>query len=105
MIMHGAGDPGTRRALREESVAMRNVIRCVLWLLARLLVPLRYRIRVHGREKISGLKGPVLLVPNHPGYIDPVLILTTFYGTFRPRPVLYEENFRSLLLRPLVKLL
>ena len=84
---------------------MRSAIRRGLWLLARLVVPLRYRIRVHGWERVRGLKGPVLLLPNHPGYIDPVLILTYFYGVFRPRPVLYEENFRSPVLRPLVKLL
>lgn len=84
---------------------MRRAIRRGLWLLARLVVPLRYRIRVHGWERVRGLKGPVLLLPNHPGYIDPVLVLTYFYGVFRPRPVLYEENFRSPVLRPLVKLL
>jgi long-chain-fatty-acid--[acyl-carrier-protein] ligase len=84
---------------------MRSTIRRALWLLARLAVPLRYRARVHGWERVRGLKGPVLLLPNHPGYIDPVLILTYFYGAFRPRPVLYEDNFRSPLLRPLVKLL
>ena len=84
---------------------MRRAIRRGLWLLARLVVPLRYRIRVHGWERVRGLKDPVLLLPNHPGYIDPVLILTYLYGVFRPRPVLYEENFRSPVLRPLVKLL
>ena len=56
-------------------------------------------------SELRGLRAPVLLLPNHPGYIDPVLILTHFYGSFRPRPVIYEDNFRSLLLRPLVKLL
>lgn len=84
---------------------MRNAICYALWLLARLVVPLRYRIRVDGWERVRGPQGPVLLLPNHPGYIDPVLILTSFYGAFRPRPLLYEENFRSPVLRPLVKLL
>jgi long-chain-fatty-acid--[acyl-carrier-protein] ligase len=84
---------------------MRHVIRWALWLIAQLVVPLRYRIRVHGWERVRGLNGPVLLLPNHPGYIDPVLVLTSLYGAFRPRPVLYEENFRSRVLHPLVKLL
>ena len=84
---------------------MRGAIRWALWLLAHLVVPLRYRIRFHGWERVRGLKGPVLLLPNHPGYIDPILILTYFYGAFRPRPVLFEDNFRSPVLRPLVTLL
>lgn len=84
---------------------MCNVIRLALWLLAQLVVPLRYSIRIHGWEQVRGLKGPVLLLPNHSGWIDPVLILTSFYRTFRPRPLLYEENFRNPILRPLVKLL
>jgi long-chain-fatty-acid--[acyl-carrier-protein] ligase len=84
---------------------MRNVIRCALWLFMRFVVPLRYRIRVHGWKKISGLKGPVLLLPNHPGYLDPLLILATVYGNFRPRPVLYEGFFPRPLRTLLVKLL
>ncbi len=84
---------------------MRGAIRWALWLLAHLVVPLRYRVRFHGWDRVHGLKGPVLLLPNHPGYIDPILFLTYFYGTFRPRPVLFEDNFRTPVLRPLVTLL
>ncbi|WP_422926282.1 AMP-binding protein [Singulisphaera sp. PoT] len=46
----------------------------------------------------------MLILPNHSGYIDPILILAYFYEKFRPRPLLYEENFRNPLLRPLVGL-
>jgi long-chain-fatty-acid--[acyl-carrier-protein] ligase len=84
---------------------MLGAIRRALWLLAHLIVPLRYCIRVHGWERLRDLGRPVLLLPNHPGYIDPLIILTYLYYPFRPRPVLYEDNFRSPLLRPLVKLL
>ncbi len=84
---------------------MRNVICCAFWLFARLVVPLRYRICVHGWENIRGLKNPVLLLPNHPGYLDPLLILATVYDTFRPRPVLYEGFFPRPVLTLLVKLL
>lgn len=78
------------------------MLRIGLWLLARLIVPLRYRIRVHGWEHLGRLKSPVLLLPNHPGYIDPVLILAVFYPTLRPRLMLYEEIFRGPILHPLV---
>lgn len=84
---------------------MGDVFRFVVWLLARLVIPLRYKIRVRGWEQIRHLEGPVLLLPNHPAYIDPVLILTTFYGEFRPRTVLYEANFPGVVRTFLIRLL
>ncbi len=84
---------------------MLDALRRFLWLVAHAIVPLRYRVRIDGWDRVRDLKGPVLLLPNHPGYIDPVLILTYLYYPFRPRPLLYEDNFRSPALRPLVGLL
>ena len=84
---------------------MVDAIRIAFLFLTRLIVPLRYTIRVHGVEQIRGLKGPVLLLPNHPARIDPVLILATFYGTIRPRTVLYDENFPRFIRSLLVKVL
>ncbi len=84
---------------------MQSVFRGALWLLAQIVLPLRYRVRIHGRERAGGLKGPVLLLPNHPGYIDPIIVLTYLFRAFRPRPVLYEENFKSPILQPMVALL
>lgn len=84
---------------------MGNAIRLFICMLTRVVVSLRYRITVQGWDQIRNLKGPVLLVPNHPGMIDPVLILATFYGVFRPRTVLYEGNFPGPIASLLVKLL
>ncbi|MHB1556742.1 MAG: AMP-binding protein [Isosphaeraceae bacterium] len=84
---------------------MLDALRRFLWLVAHAIVPLRYRVRIDGWDRVRDLKGPVLLLPNHPGYIDPVLILTYLYYPFRPRPLLYEDNFRSPALRPLIRLL
>lgn len=76
-----------------------------MWLLTCLVVSLRYRVRVHGRQQLSGLKGPVLLLPNHPAFIDPALIFAKFYGGLRPRTVLYEGNFPGPIRALLAKLL
>lgn len=84
---------------------MRQVLGLAVWLLARIVVPLRYRIHVRGWDQVRTARAPVLLLPSHPALIDPLLILCTFYGRLRPRPVLYEGNFRSLLLRPFASLL
>jgi long-chain-fatty-acid--[acyl-carrier-protein] ligase len=80
-------------------------MRYAVWLLAKGVLSLRYRVRVHGVEPVRDLKGPTLILPNHPGYIDPVIVLTTLWPWLDPRPVLYEEYFRHPLLYPFAKLL
>ena len=84
---------------------MVQVIRYITWIITRIVIPLRYRIVLKGWPPSVPLKPPVLLLPNHPGLIDPVLILTTFYGTLRPRTVLFEGNFPGLVRVLLVRLL
>ena len=54
------------------------------------MLSLRYRVRVVGLEKLQGFDGPALILPNHPGYIDPSLVLMTLWPTLRPRPMLFE---------------
>lgn len=81
------------------------LVRYLLWLLSRGVLSLRYRVHVHGAAELEGLKGPVLILPNHPAYIDPVLVITALWSVARPRPLLYEGNFRNPLLYPLTKVL
>ncbi len=82
-----------------------RLIRYLVWLVARGVLPLRYRIRVRGLERIRDLPGPVLILPNHPAYIDPVIVLTTVWPHLQPRPLLYENYFLNPLLYPMAKLL
>lgn len=84
---------------------MLDALRRILWLLTHAVVPLRYRVRLGGWNRVRALQGSVLLLPNHPGYIDPVLILTYLYYPFRLRPLLYKDNFRSSAFRLLARLL
>src|SRR4051812_19794480 len=80
---------------------LRNLLAWVI----RALVSLRYRIRLHGAEQLRGLRGPVLVLPNHPSYSDPVTVFVALWPWLRPRPVLYEDYFRNPLLAPFGKLL
>src|SRR5919201_6817087 len=73
-----------------EKATMLQAVRYVVWAVTKVLVCLRYRIRVHGLEELRGLKGPVLILPNHPAYIDPVLVLSGVGPYLRPRPLIYE---------------
>jgi acyl-CoA synthetase (AMP-forming)/AMP-acid ligase II/1-acyl-sn-glycerol-3-phosphate acyltransferase/acyl carrier protein len=81
------------------------VLRYAVWLLARIVLSWRYRLRVQAADPLRDLKGPVLVLPNHPAYIEPVIVLTTLWPWLQPRPVLYEEFFRHPLLNPFAKLL
>jgi long-chain-fatty-acid--[acyl-carrier-protein] ligase len=84
---------------------MLQLLRFLLWLLVRLILPLRYRIRVEGLEELRGLTGPTLVLPNHPAFVDPLLVLSVLWPRLRPRPMVYEEIFRNPLLYPLMKLI
>src|SRR5262245_11890437 len=81
------------------------VLRFLLWLFARLVLPLRYRIRLHGWENLRDLTGGTLILPNHPAYIDPTILLTTLWPKLRPRPMLAERMFLSPWFYPFMKLL
>src|SRR5581483_10193829 len=76
---------------------MLRVCRFLLWLLAKGLLALRYRIRVHGLDQLRGLHRKVLILPNHPALIDPPIILTIFWPFLHPRPMVYGGNFGGFL--------
>jgi long-chain-fatty-acid--[acyl-carrier-protein] ligase len=83
---------------------MLTALRYALWAFARVVLSLRYRIRLHGLEKVKDLQGPLLLLPNHPGLIDPPILLTVLWPSLRPRPMVFEGSFRFILY-PLLKVL
>ncbi|HZU38476.1 MAG TPA: AMP-binding protein, partial [Gemmataceae bacterium] len=80
------------------------LLRYVSLFIARAILWLRYRVRVHGWEQVDGRKGPLLILPNHPAMSDPPNVLAALWGMLRPRPVLYEGIFESPLMRPLMRL-
>lgn len=66
----------------------------------RLVLWLRYRVRVEGAESLETLKGPLLVLPNHPAYVDPALVLSFLPSRERIRPLVYTDTYRHRLLRP-----
>jgi acyl-CoA synthetase (AMP-forming)/AMP-acid ligase II/1-acyl-sn-glycerol-3-phosphate acyltransferase/acyl carrier protein len=81
------------------------VVRYAVWLLTKCLLWLRYRVRVQGLEKLQGETGPILILPNHPGYIDPPLVLTTLWPLLKPRPMVFADMFTNPILHPLITIL
>jgi long-chain-fatty-acid--[acyl-carrier-protein] ligase len=53
--------------------------------IARILISLRYSVKISGIRTVSskGKKG-ILFLPNHPALIDPVITVTKFFPEFRP---------------------
>jgi long-chain-fatty-acid--[acyl-carrier-protein] ligase len=82
-----------------------RALRFVLWVFGRLFLSLRYRVRLHGSQQLRGLEHGTLILPNHPGLIDPVLLLTTFWPRLHPRPLMWEGGSPSLPFRLLMKLI
>jgi long-chain-fatty-acid--[acyl-carrier-protein] ligase len=74
---------------------MRYVGRPLTWL--------RYRVEIEGLEAVRKLRGPVLVLPNHPGHIDPVLVMTQLGAEIPLRPLVVSFMYRPLLLNPLMR--
>ncbi len=70
--------------------------------IGRALVWLRYRVEIDGLEQLRSIRGPLLVLPNHPGYIDPVLVMTQLGGEISLRPLVVSFMYRPIHLRPLM---
>jgi long-chain-fatty-acid--[acyl-carrier-protein] ligase len=83
--------------------SMMRIFHWISWALLRLVLGARYRLHVRGREPLPTLKGPVLVLPNHPGYIDPILLFGVLWPSLRMRPLVAGRTFQgftgSLMLR------
>lgn len=69
----------------------------------RLLLWLRYRVRVRGADEVAsrGTRG-ILFLPNHPALIDPI-ITTTFLRQFKARPLADRDQIDRPLVRRLAR--
>lgn len=68
--------------------------------IGRALLSLRYRVRIDGMDAIlaRGRKG-ILLLPNHPAYVDPVILLTSFYPHLAPHTLADKDNMAKPMVR------
>lgn len=70
--------------------------------IVRYILSLRYTISVEGLEQLKDARG-VLILPNHPAEIDPVILMTLLWDVLRPRPVVLESFFHAPALAPLMR--
>jgi len=79
------------------------MLKFLFWSFVRFLVLLRYRVTVEGAEKLRGFSGPALVLPNHPGYFDSVLVLSYLRNIVPLRPLVGIEGYRRPWLLPIMK--
>ncbi len=76
--------------------------------LGRALLSLRYTVKVVGLEGIKpqdlSKKGGLLILPNHPAHIDPILIFLYLWPKFHMRPLVIEYVYRQSILQTFMKL-
>ncbi len=70
----------------------------------RLLVSIRYDVRVEGLDRLPSPAKGLLILPNHPAEIDPVIVVTWLWPLCEPRPVVTERFFADKILAPMIKL-
>ncbi len=83
---------------------MLKLLQAIYWWVCRVLLRLRYRVRVVGLEQLRDLQGPTLVMPNHPAYIDPPLVMSHLRLGRSIRPVVIESMYRRPVLYPLMRL-
>lgn len=85
---------------------MKKIIGFVLHLFLRILISLRYRIKVEGFDRLSSelssKRGGVLFLANHPAEIDPLILLVTLWYPFKPHPIAIDYLFRMPIVRTLL---
>ena len=77
----------------------------VFWWCAGWLLRLRYRVTVIGGERLAGLKGPTIVMPNHPAYMDPPLILSHIRLRAPLRPLVFSGTYRNPAFYPIMYLI
>ena len=60
--------------------------------IVRLILSLRYKIELIGIDKIENNKG-VLILPNHPAEIDPVIMAILLWRKLQPSPIILEDFY------------
>jgi long-chain-fatty-acid--[acyl-carrier-protein] ligase len=71
--------------------------------IGRPLTWLRYRVEIVGLDKLRAVRGPAVVLPNHPGHIDPVLVMTHLGGAVSLRPLVVSFMYRPWYLNPLMR--
>lgn len=86
---------------------MKKFIICILSLMLRAVLSLRYRVTIKGLEKLkqaSFNSGGILFLPNHPAsVVDPLLLIAYLSNSFSVRPIIVEYMYYTPAFHSLVR--
>lgn len=72
------------------------------------IISLRYKLDVRGSEamdKDPSKKKGLILMPNHPALVDPLMLMLLFWPKYRIRPIVTEYIYDLWFLKPFMKLM
>lgn len=69
------------------------MIKQLIAFFVRLLLKIRYRVRIVGLEHVKSGSG-LFVLPNHPALIDPVILVSHFYPYVELHPLILESFFK-----------
>ena len=76
-----------------------SLLNKLLGLLAKILIRLRYSIKIKGLDDIKSRgKSSILFLPNHPALVDPVIIVSILHKNFFPHSLAVEFRLTNPLL-------
>jgi len=79
------------------------IVQLFMRFVGRPLTRLRYRVEIEGLDRLRSVRGPALVLPNHPGHIDPVLVMTQLGAEIPLRPLVVSFMYRPVFLNPLMR--
>ncbi len=71
----------------------------------RIILSLRYTITIINNDHFNKAKKGTLILPNHPAYMDPVILFSQLFKTYAPRPLVFETYYQNPLIKPFMKML
>ena len=92
-LAYDFADRFAKKNHRHRDAAMLPFIRFAFWLLAKLILPLRYRLIVDGDEELRDVTGPAPILPSHPAFVDPLLVLMVLWRALETTANDLREQF------------
>lgn len=81
-----------------------SLLRFIIRVGAKLALSIRYKIKITGVENLPASPRGLLILPNHPAEIDPVILTLWLWKICAPRPVVTERFFADRFLAPIIRL-
>ncbi|MDH3391559.1 MAG: MFS transporter, partial [Desulfobulbaceae bacterium] len=84
----------------------KSIVQGIIHKTVKTMLCLRYDITVTGLNNLNKTNTEgILFLPNHPAWVDPVILMTILYDKFQPRPLADYDETDKFYIRPLMTLI